>query len=138
VDLSSAAWGKSARSGSNGCVEVAFVGGQVAVRDSKNRDGSVLLFTSLEWKAFIDAVRDGQFELPDSTVHALTGQGILEPVSTAPVMWAPPSEQSVKPELAPAASQLESGSEDSARAVQSFPLTYGRAGDEGRAWPTMR
>ena len=70
MDLSGAAWQKSTRSMSNGCVEVAFVGGQVAMRDSKNRDGSALLFTAVEWKAFISAVRDGQFELPDSAAHA--------------------------------------------------------------------
>jgi hypothetical protein len=65
VDLSGAAWQKSTRSGSNGCVEIAFVGGQVAMRDSKNRNGSVLLFTPVEWETFTSAVRDGNSQLPD-------------------------------------------------------------------------
>jgi hypothetical protein len=99
VDLSSAAWQKSARSGSNGCVEVAFVGGQVAVRDSKDRSGSVLLFTSVEWKAFIGAVRDGQFELPNSTAQALTGQGNIGASVTGTSHVGAAIEQAVKPGL---------------------------------------
>jgi hypothetical protein len=63
VDLSSAIWRKSSRSGTNGCVEVAFVDGQVALRDSKDRPGPVLLFTSHEWTAFLAGARDGEFEL---------------------------------------------------------------------------
>jgi hypothetical protein len=64
VDLSRAAWRKSTRSGTNGCVEVAFVEDKVAVRDSKDRGGPVLLFTAHEWEAFIGGARDGEFALP--------------------------------------------------------------------------
>lgn len=64
VDLSTAKWRKSTRSGGNGCVEVAFVEGQVAVRDSKDRGGPALAFTAHEWEAFIGGVREGEFELP--------------------------------------------------------------------------
>jgi hypothetical protein len=63
VDLSRAAWRKGTRSGNNGCVEVAFVEDQVAVRDSKDRSGPVLVFTAHEWEAFIGGVRTGEFEL---------------------------------------------------------------------------
>jgi Domain of unknown function (DUF397) len=63
VDLSIAPWHKSTHSSANGCVEVAFVDGQVAVRDSKDRPGPVLLFTPHEWTAFLAGVRDGEFEL---------------------------------------------------------------------------
>ena len=63
MDLSSGEWRKSSRSGANGCVEVAVVDGKVAVRDSKNRRGPVLLFTPLEWEAFVGGVRDGEFDL---------------------------------------------------------------------------
>jgi len=65
VDLSVAAWRKSRRSGpySDNCVEVAFVGGAVALRDSKNRDGAVLLFTPEEWLAFVGGAKDGEFDL---------------------------------------------------------------------------
>jgi hypothetical protein len=63
VDLSRAAWRKSTRSGNNGCVEVAFVEDRVAVRDSKDRSGAVLVFTAHEWEAFVGGVRTGEFEL---------------------------------------------------------------------------
>ncbi len=63
MDLSGAAWRKSTRSHSNGCVEVAFLDGEVAVRDSKDRSGPVLLFTPFEWEAFVAGVREGEFEL---------------------------------------------------------------------------
>jgi hypothetical protein len=64
VDLSGAVWRKSTYSASNGCVEVAFVEGQVGVRDSKDREGPVLVFTAREWEAFIGGARDGEFGLP--------------------------------------------------------------------------
>jgi len=69
VDLSRASWRKSSRSGANGCVEVAFVDGRVAVRDSKDRGGPVLVFDphewAAEWAAFIAAARTGEFSHPD-------------------------------------------------------------------------
>jgi hypothetical protein len=67
VDFSAADWQKSGRSESNGCVEVAFVDNQVAVRDSKHREGPVLVFTPVEWEAFLGGVSDGQFRLPIHT-----------------------------------------------------------------------
>jgi len=65
VDLCTAAWRKSSRSGpySDNCVEVAFVGGAVALRDSKNPHGAVLLFTPEEWLAFVGGAKDGEFDL---------------------------------------------------------------------------
>jgi hypothetical protein len=63
VDLSCAAWRKSSLSAANGCVEVAFVEGRVAVRDSKDRSGPVLVFTAHEWAAFLGGVRRREFEL---------------------------------------------------------------------------
>jgi hypothetical protein len=63
VDLSRATWRKSSRSGTNGCVEVAVVDGRIAVRDSKDRRGPALVFTPLEWEAFVGGVRDGEFDL---------------------------------------------------------------------------
>jgi hypothetical protein len=62
VDLSRAVWRKSSQSYANGCVEVAFVDGQVAVRDSKDPSGPVLVFTALEWAAFLGGVRGGEFD----------------------------------------------------------------------------
>jgi hypothetical protein len=63
MDLSRAVWRKSSFSGVNGCVEVAYVDGGVAVRDSKDRGGPVLVFTPLEWEAFVGGVRNGEFDL---------------------------------------------------------------------------
>ena len=64
VDLPSAAWRKSAYSNANSCVEVPFVEGQVAVRDSKDRIlVVVLLFDSHEWEAFVGGVQSSEFDL---------------------------------------------------------------------------
>ncbi len=62
VDLTGATWFKSTRSANNGqCVEVAFVDGDVAVRDSKNPTGPALVFSASEWSAFIAGVAAGEF-----------------------------------------------------------------------------
>ena len=65
VDLSRAAWYKSSRSGPNcdNCVEVAFVSGAIAVRDSKDPGGAALIFTPDEWDAFVGGAKDGEFDL---------------------------------------------------------------------------
>ena len=62
MDLSFVVWRKSTLSAANGCVEVAFVDGRVAVRDSKDRQGPVLVFTTAEWSAFVGGVRNGEFD----------------------------------------------------------------------------
>jgi Domain of unknown function (DUF397) len=64
VNLSRAMLRKSTLSHTNGCVEVAFVDGRVAVRDSKDWSGPILVFTPFEWGAFLSGVRDAEFELP--------------------------------------------------------------------------
>jgi hypothetical protein len=65
VDLAQAVWRKSTYSGGNGeCVEVAFVGDVVAVRDSKDRGGPVHVFPSREWDAFVGGLLNGEFERP--------------------------------------------------------------------------
>lgn len=65
VDLTDAVWQKSSRSGpySDNCVEVAFVDGAIAVRDSTHSDGPILLFTQQEWDAFVGGAKDGEFDL---------------------------------------------------------------------------
>jgi hypothetical protein len=64
VDLAHAQWRKSTRSGpfTDNCVEVAFVGEAIAVRDSKNPAGPVLVFTRAEWEAFVGGAKDGEFD----------------------------------------------------------------------------
>jgi hypothetical protein len=64
-EMTSACWRKSSRSNGNdgnNCVEVAFLDGAVAVRDSKDPDGSALVFTQAEWDAFLAGARDGEFD----------------------------------------------------------------------------
>lgn len=60
MDLTRAEWRKSSRSGGNGgdCVEVARnFPSIVAVRDSKNPAGPVLVVSKDEWARFITEVR---------------------------------------------------------------------------------
>lgn len=65
VDLSQAVWRKSALSSGNGaCVEVAFLDTAIAVRDSKDKSGPMLVFTPAEWDAFVGGVLNGEFTRP--------------------------------------------------------------------------
>jgi hypothetical protein len=54
MDLSRAVWRKASKSNSNGgdCVEAASLSGIVAVRDSKNPHGPVLIISRDEWASF--------------------------------------------------------------------------------------
>ncbi|MEO3765412.1 DUF397 domain-containing protein [Streptomyces sp. B8F3] len=63
VDQGTVRWLKSSHSNGEGnCVEVAFLGDTVAVRDSKHRGaGPVLTSTVGEWAAFIAGVAAGEF-----------------------------------------------------------------------------
>ena len=66
VDLSRAVWRKSSYSNGSGgdCVQVALrIPKVVAVRDSKNPDGPRLVFSHDQWRAFVAAVRTGEFDL---------------------------------------------------------------------------
>lgn len=46
-----------------GDVQIAFIDGNVAMRDARNPDGPELYFTPAEWKAFVLGARDGEFDL---------------------------------------------------------------------------
>ena len=61
LDLSRAQWKTSSYSGNSGnCVEVATnLPGLVAIRDSKNSDGSRLLISAAAWQAFVRGLKAG-------------------------------------------------------------------------------
>jgi hypothetical protein len=70
--LRSAAWHTSIRSQTSNCVEVAPLHGRttghpavaaVAVRDSKDRRGPVLVFARNQWLEFLTAIQNGEFDI---------------------------------------------------------------------------
>jgi hypothetical protein len=64
--LARAAWRTSSRSQVSNCVEVAPLGKgatAVALRDSKDRGGPVLVFDRDRWLGFIAGTKDGEFDL---------------------------------------------------------------------------
>jgi hypothetical protein len=65
AELTEASWRKSSWSSYNGnCVEIAHLrDGRIAVRDTKDEAaGPVLIFTRLEWSAFLAGAKDGEFD----------------------------------------------------------------------------
>ena len=64
-DPSLAVWRKSTHSSQDGnCVEVASnMPGIVAIRDSKNRGGPMLIFSPREWQSFVSELRAEMFSL---------------------------------------------------------------------------
>ncbi|KXK62987.1 DUF397 domain-containing protein [Micromonospora fluostatini] len=64
--LVDAPWRTSTRSQTSNCVEVAALPtgpAAVALRDSKDRGGPVLLFDRAEWNGFLAGTRNGEFDL---------------------------------------------------------------------------
>src|SRR5690242_14078578 len=69
MESSSIVWRKSSRSSGGTGVEVASVGADYHVRDSKEGDaGAVLAFESSAWAEFLAGVRAGRFDTPRSTL----------------------------------------------------------------------
>ena len=65
AELSTLAWRKSRRSNHQGqCVELALLpgGAGVAVRNSRQPDGPVLVYTRGEMEAFLLGAKDGEFD----------------------------------------------------------------------------
>ena len=57
------AWRKAQCSVGNGaCVELAPLNGMIAMRDSKDPDGPVLVYSSAEWHAFLIGAKAGEFD----------------------------------------------------------------------------
>ena len=65
IDPASLAWRKSSYSEGGGeCVETAVLPDRrVALRDSKQPDGAILLYTPAEWSAFVKGAKDGEFDI---------------------------------------------------------------------------
>jgi len=56
-------WIKAQASTHNGaCVELATAGGKIAMRDSKDPGGPILVYTPAEFSAFLDGARNGEFD----------------------------------------------------------------------------
>jgi len=48
--------------GFSGCVQVAYKDNIIGVGDTKNPNGSLLIFDKEEWNAFITGVKNGEFD----------------------------------------------------------------------------
>jgi len=58
-------WRKSSYSSeSANCVEFAHSADHVAVRDSKDPEGGMLLFNVESWQRFLGSIRQGEFDHP--------------------------------------------------------------------------
>jgi Domain of unknown function (DUF397) len=65
MDLSDVAWRKSSRSHEDGdqCVEIASIVELIAVRDSKDPGGPVLVLSHREFRCLVDTLRDPEREI---------------------------------------------------------------------------
>ncbi|MFB4305612.1 DUF397 domain-containing protein [Actinomadura sp. GTD37] len=58
-------WRKSRRSGGGDCVEIAFDGASVLVRDSKDHRGAVLTIPVAQWRILRCSIARGHGDLPE-------------------------------------------------------------------------
>jgi Domain of unknown function (DUF397) len=61
LDLSNAEWKSSSRG--RGDVQIAFIEGFIAMRNSGRPESPSLIFTPAEWGAFMSDARQGEFDL---------------------------------------------------------------------------
>jgi hypothetical protein len=62
-ELAGLAWIKANFSNHNGaCIEIASTPDKVAIRDSKDPGGPILVYTPIEFRAFLDGARNGEFD----------------------------------------------------------------------------
>ncbi|MCT9088712.1 DUF397 domain-containing protein [Streptomyces sp. ASQP_92] len=61
LDLSEAEWRSSSQGA--GDVQIAFVEGFIAMRNSASPGSPPLIFSPAEWRAFVINARDGEFDL---------------------------------------------------------------------------
>lgn len=55
-------WRRSSHCSSNACVEVAWTGDRVLLRDAKDPGRTPMEFTAAEWAAFVKGARSGEFD----------------------------------------------------------------------------
>jgi hypothetical protein len=60
--MGSVRWMKSSRCDNASCVEVARIGEDVGIRDSKLAGGPILTFSRSQWSSFVAGVRAGDFD----------------------------------------------------------------------------
>ncbi len=57
-------WLKAHGSTANGqCIEIASASRNIAIRDSKDPEGPILVYTAAEFRAFLDGARNGEFDI---------------------------------------------------------------------------
>ena len=62
-EIAGLSWVKAQFSSINGaCIEIASTPGKIAIRDSKDPGGPILVYTPLEFRAFLDGARNGEFD----------------------------------------------------------------------------
>jgi hypothetical protein len=64
ADFTHATWRKSSHSGggsNSDCLEFAVDGQLIGVRDSKSRNGLMLVLPASAWSAFVDGAKAGDF-----------------------------------------------------------------------------
>jgi hypothetical protein len=58
-------WRKSSYSANNSaCVEISERPETIALRDSKDPEGPIIEVARADWRAFVDAVKRGEFDRP--------------------------------------------------------------------------
>ena len=62
TERSALSWIKAQASSATGCVEIASVVDKIAMRDSKDPDGPILVYTPTEFIAFLKGARKREFD----------------------------------------------------------------------------
>jgi Domain of unknown function (DUF397) len=62
AERSALSWLKAQASSATGCVEIASTVDRIAMRDSKDPDGPILVYTPTEFSAFLEGARNREFD----------------------------------------------------------------------------
>jgi hypothetical protein len=58
----SISWRKASACHQGSCIEVAQINGSIAIRESKDPDGLILLYSPEEWRTFLSGAKAGEFD----------------------------------------------------------------------------